>query len=227
MGTITAVSLIAKAQELLLDTAEARWTQAELLGYLNDGQRQIAQIRPDASVANANVTLIAGTKQAIPAVGLRILDVVRNMGSDGATPGKPITLIDREMLDLSRPNWHTESQSAAIKHYAYDQRNPRNFYVYPPALVDTKVEAVYSVSPANVAAVGDPITLDDIYADCLLDWMLYRAFSKETEQATGVQHANMHLQTFMATLGQKIQTDIATGPNKNAPPIKPALQGAR
>lgn len=225
MGTITAQSIIDKAEQILLDSTNVRWTENELLGWLNDAQRQIALIRPDSSVTNANIVLVVGTKQSIPAAGLRLIDVIRNMGVGGATPGSAVRLVDREVLDTQRPDWHSETASAVIKHFVHDQRNPKNFYVFPPALVNATVEAIYSVAPSEVAAIGNTITLDDIYQNPILDWILYRAFSKDAEYAANQELSVKHLQAFMGALGAKTEVDIATSPSKSAPPFNPNAAG--
>lgn len=226
MGTLTAQSIIDKAATILQDATNVRWTSNELLGWLNDGQRQIALMRPDASVTTGNVTLVSGTKQSLPAGGLRLLDVVRNMGVGGATAGDAVRLVDREILDTQVPGWHYTTASTTIKHFIFDGRNPKVFYVYPPATgTSPTVEAIYSVSPSDVAAAGNTITLDDIYQNPLLDWVLYRAFSKDAEYAANEELAKKHVSAFMAALGAKTEVDIATSPNKNAPPFNPNSAG--
>jgi hypothetical protein len=225
MSTLTAQSIVDKAEQILQDATNVRWTADELLGWLNDAQRQIALVRPDASVTTANITLVSGTKQSLPASGLRLLDVIRNMGVGGATPGSAVRLVDREVLDSQRPGWHMETGVSDVKHFVFDQRNPKTFYVYPPAVTNATVEAVYSVSPAEVAAIGNTITLDDIYQNPLLDWVLYRAFSKDAEFAANQELAVKHLSAFQTALGIKSEVDMATSPNKNAPPFNPNSAG--
>ena len=45
---ITAQSLIRRVVETLQDNTSIRWPVAELVRYLNDGQREVAIYRPDA-----------------------------------------------------------------------------------------------------------------------------------------------------------------------------------
>lgn len=225
MGTILASAIVDKAERLLNDPANDRWSEAELLGWLNDGQRQIALMRPDASVTNGNITLVAGTKQSIPSSGLRLLDVTRNMGVGGSTPGSAVTLIDRDKLDSARPGWHTDQSGVIVRHYMVDERNPKNFYVYPPANASSPtVEAIYSISPADVT-INNPITLDDIFEGPLLDFILFRAYSADSE-FSDAQQATMHYGAFTAALGIKTKMDIGNSPRRNAPPVS-SLEGLR
>ena len=59
MGTITAKSIIDKASVQLLDTGNIRWTRTELLGWVNDAQRQITVMSPNATNKVATIQLTA------------------------------------------------------------------------------------------------------------------------------------------------------------------------
>jgi hypothetical protein len=217
MATLTAQNLIDRVNDTLQDSTNVRWPAVELLRYLNDGQREVVLLRPDASVSTGPVQLTANeTKQTLPAAGVRLLDVTRNMGASGSSPGAAIRLISREVLDSQLPNWHSETGQAAVKHFMFDQRNPKVYYVYPRVHASTAVwvELIYSSSPADVAAAANTITLDDIYANALIDFMLYRAYSKDAEYAANAGYAQQHYQSFLTSLGLKGQTDQQVNPNQ-------------
>ena len=114
----TGANLLSRVESILQDTANVRWTEAELLNYINDGQREIANLKPDATALHSNVQLVTGTKQAIPTDGLRLLSVVRNMSdaSGGATGGKAIRLVARDILDTQEPNWHDPTVTGDATH---------------------------------------------------------------------------------------------------------------
>ena len=84
-GTLTGANIITRVQDTLQDTTSVRWSEAELLRYINDAQREIVNLRPEASADHANVQLVAGTEQTIPDVGLRLIKVVRNMSAAGSS----------------------------------------------------------------------------------------------------------------------------------------------
>jgi hypothetical protein len=217
MATLTAQNLIDRVNDTLQDTTNVRWPTAELLRYLNDGQREVVLLRPDASVTTAATQLAANeTKQALPAAGIRLLDVTRNMGANGTTPGASIRLISREVLDTQLANWHSETGQASVKHFMFDPRNPKVYYVYPRVHASTQVwvEVVYSSAPADVAAAGNTISLDDIYANAIIDFMLYRAYSKDAEYAANKEYAQQHYQSFLMSLGLKGKTDEMVNPNQ-------------
>lgn len=213
MATITAQTQVERARIIIQDDTGVRWPDSELLGWLNDGQREIVVLKPDSSVNNENLQLVEGTKQEIPAAGISLVDVIRNMGTDGSSPGKSVRLINRKVLDEQLPDWHSATPNAVADHFAFDDRDPKHFYVYPPqpSVNQGYVEIVYSSSPAD-AALGDVISVDDVYANALVDYMLYRAYSKDKDYAGNGGRASAHYQAFLRALGLKEQAERATEP---------------
>ena len=211
MATITARSIIDKVGIVLQDTTNTRWPLPELLGWLNDGQREVVLHKPAANPSNQSWPLISGTKQSIPPAGLSLIDVVRNMGS-GSVPGRAIRVIDRRILDTQRPDWHTEALSSEVKHYCFDDSDPKRFYVYPPAQPGTNVELIYSSAPADITISGI-ITVDDIYANALLDYILYRAYAKDADYTVNDQRVMFAYETFLRSLGVLQQRSMMDNPN--------------
>lgn len=219
MGTIIARAVIEKAQIILQDTTGVRWpSDTELLGWLNDGQREVMVFKPNANVKNLAVMLTAGTKQALPTDGVQLIDVVRNMGTDGSTPGRAIRIVMREILDAQVPNWHAATPAPEAKHYMYAVLDPKNFYVYPPqpATGQGYAELVYGATPAD-ATINSAITLDDIYQNVLVDYILYRAYSKDTEYAADQNRADKHQAAYIAALTGKAKVEVGVNPNSTAP----------
>jgi len=212
MPTTTAQQILDDVELVLQDTTNIRWTVAELLGWLNAGQAELVINRPDASSVVASMPLVAGTRQTIPAAGHMLLDVVRNMGS-GSTPGRSVRKTSTDQLDSTVPNWHSAAQAAETLHYTFDPRTPRVFYVYPPANGSTQVEIKYSAAPTRLNAAGDVITVDDIYRNALMDYVLYRAYSKDFELSGNMERATFHYTRFRESLGLKTQTDAALVPS--------------
>lgn len=210
-----ASDIINRARIVLNDADGVRWLDAELLNWINDGQRVIALVRPDASVANSSVALSVGTKQTIPADGLRLLDVVRNVGADGSG-GRAVRHVDRDILDTQNPSWHADSGQTTIKNYVYDNRDPKTFYVYPPAASGARVEVMYSKNPTDAASAGATLSVADIYADPLLNYVLHRAYSKDAEFAQNAALSGSYLQIFQSMLGIKTSKDAAYSPDLNS-----------
>jgi len=217
---VTVQSVIDRVQTTLQDTTGIRWPVAdELVLWVNDAQREIALLKPDASATNDTITLVTGTKQTIPSAGNRLLRVVRNMSAaTGGTGKRSIRLVSREILDAQTPDWHdpTVSGDAAhtsvVKHYMYDEQDPRNFYVYPGVSGSAYVEIVYSANPSTVTA-SDDLSIPDIYANAVMNYVLYMAYMKDAEYAGNSQRAANHYQLFSASVTGKAQVDLITTPN--------------
>jgi hypothetical protein len=210
-----ASEIIDRARVVLNDADGVRWLDAEFFKWINDAQRVIALVRPDSVVSNTALTLVAGSKQSLPTDGLRLLDVVRNISANGAG-GRAVRHVDRDVLDTQNPFWHEETQVAIVKNYIYDNRDPKNFYVYPPCLAGSKLEVIYSKNPTDVTALGSSIAVADIYADPLLNYVLYRAYSKDAEFAQNAQLSGAYLGAFNAMLGIKTSKDAAFSPDLNS-----------
>ena len=209
-GTLQGQHILSRVQNILQDNTSVRWTQGELLDYLNDGQREIANLRPDSTATHSNVSLSTGTEQSIPTDGLRLIKLVRNMSGTGtdATGARAIRVVTEDALNSTQPSWHDPTvtgdatHGTEVKHYIFDTNDPRKYYVYPGVAGSAYVEVVYSKNPTNLSAVTDLIQVDDVFANPLINFVLYRAFLKDSEYASNMQTAGTYYQLFTQSLGQ-------------------------
>lgn len=225
MSTITAQSIIDKASTQLLDPSNVRWTRAELLGWVNDAQRQIVLMQPNATNKVSTIRLAAGTRQSIPSDGWTLLGVIRYMGTDGTRPGRAVRLVSQQIMDAYTPNWHAATPSVVPQSYIFDQQDQTVFYVYPPNTGNGYVQINYSPEPADLTLESQVIGVSDIFQTAILDYVLYRANSKDAEYAPGLALAGGYLQTFMATMGIKSDTELKNSPNQNLQPRNPTVPG--
>lgn len=211
MGTIAAQSIVDRARHILQDTTAGgtRWLDDELLKWLNDAQREIVLLKPNAYSSVENLSLSSGSKQTIAAEGLLLLSVVRNTG------GRAVRRVDRNILDSENPDWHNVGSTSSVEHYVFDEDAPETFWVYPPNSGGGTVEVIISKAPTDVSSIGNAITLNDIYMNVILDYMLYRAYSKDTDYAGNTQRAGTHYSAFNNSLGVKLQQEQASSPNMN------------
>ena len=228
---VTGQNIADKVELLLQDETNVRWTEAELLGWINSGQREIAIAKPNALTSNTTMQLTASaTKQTIPATGIQLMEVIRNMGSDGLTPGRAITGIDRSVLDRTIPTWHSDANPAgSVKHFTFDPRDPKTFYVYPKAPATALyVEIVISINPAQLASMASNISYDDIYETVLIDYVLYRAYGKDSKHTSNMQRSTNHYQAFQNALGLKSRGEMMLSPVQQfgaGAPAQPSDQG--
>lgn len=226
MGTVTAKTIIDKAATQLIDIAGVRWTRSELLGWLNDGMRQIVLMQPNATNTVVSKQLAAGTRQSLPADGWLLLTITRNMGTNGTTPGRAIRVVSREVMDAFTPDWHTATASAVTKNYLYDMQDQTAFYVYPPSNGQGYVELNYSKQPADLTAETQVIPIFDVFQGALVDYILYRACSKDAEYAPGLALAQGYIQTFIAAVGGKEASEVKNTPENALLPRNVAMPGS-
>lgn len=228
--TIAASVIFDKVKRILQDETNVRWTVADLVGWFNSAQREVALLKPDALSSNTSKQLAAGTKQSIPESGLRLLDVIRNLGTDGTTPGLAITGIPRKVLDTTLPDWHSSTPSAVAKRFVFDERDPLTFYVFPPqpATGQGYVELLISLAPTDITVVSNEpsgnLSLPDLYENAIIDHILYRAFSEDSGNPLGAQKAQMHYAAFATALGQKVQAERYYAPKRTATSDQQASQ---
>ena len=224
MATIKVIEIIKRVEDVLQDS-NVRWPRVELQNWLNESYLQIALLRPDASSKTGTLTCVAGIRQTITSgfsTALRLLDVVRNLAS--SSNKKVVRLIERSVLDDQRPAWHNDTASVNIQNYTFDVRQPKEFFVFPPATTSAQLEVVYadlpgthSLSEANLhptTGSAEVIKVDDTYLSVITDWILYRAFSKDAEFAANAARAGAHYQTFMSSIGNKTQSDVGSSPTE-------------
>lgn len=202
----------------LQDASATRWPTAELVRYLNDGQRDIALVRPDATSTTATLSLASGARQTLPSAGAKLLEVIRNTSGTK----RAIRLTSRVILDAQAPDWYSLTGVTDIRHYTYDPREPRIFYVYPPAASSgASVELIYSAYPTDItepasdalySAVSGNISVADIYVNALVNYILYRAYSKDSENSMNAQLAASFYQLYQSLLGVELNGTTGVAP---------------
>lgn len=218
-------SIMTKAAVLLQDAKHTRWPLSELASWIDEGVSAIVMVRPPAGSANIVLDLVLGTRQALPSDPsiVQLLDVERNIA--GGIPGRSVSRATRADLDAFNPNWHNPAKTpykAEVRQFTYDTNAPREFFVYPGNTGDGRLDACVSKLPATLAsrAPSDPtaiagwaldVGLDEVYAPALLDYVMYRAFLKETPEASP-SRAMGHYQAFATALGVQAQTNQTQTP---------------
>ena len=135
---------------------------------------------------------------------------------------KTIQNIQKKVLDDTVSDWYGTTGNF-VEYYVYDERDPKHFYVYPhPSGGGHKADIVFSFAPdkiniPNFSTSTTVIGLDDIYANAIFDYMLYRAYQKDTESASDLNRATLFLQSFQNSMGIKSQADTASSPKPSTP----------
>ena len=225
---ITAQSIIQRIVKVLNDETSVRWTIPELVRYFNDGQRDIAMLRPDTTSIRTMHTLTAGHKQTLPANGTKLIDVNAN-GNKNA-----VTIVASAILDAQIRNWRNLPGTNDILHYTYDPREPKTFEVYPPALATAVLDIEYSALPADIptpaegttfTAVTGDFAMGDLFANAQQNYILYRCYTKDTEYTANPQRAAAFQQAYANDLGVEIKMTVGVGPTEKK--IASAAQAAQ
>jgi len=198
-GDILSSTLIAAAARQLQDISNITWPSPVLLVYLNYAIREILILKPEANAVLDIVSLAAGTRQTVPIAWNILLNVKRNMGSNGQTPGRVIISIPPQAMDSILPDWHTWPAGAEVYYAIIDERNPRVFDVWPPQPVATtqKIEVLGSTFPAKIAdTVNGVFPLPDDYEVMAVDYVIYRALNESTTIPNALAKATAMLQKF-------------------------------
>lgn len=243
---VTAREIFERARRTLFDMTGVRWTDNELLEYVNDAQAQIVLYRPDANAVTETIVLDSGSRQSLAGKTskppIRLLRVIRNakeVSLNNLVPGNAVRESSRLALDSELPTWHVHapgSPNREVSHFTSDLFDPLGFYVYPAVNrviasgysttnFNVRLELVYAAVPSElkVAGVWDSTgstfvgaTADDLeahgigdhYAPTILDWVMYRAYSKDTNYAGNFGRAVAHLQAFSSSLGVSVRNSL-------------------
>jgi hypothetical protein len=222
MATVKVVDLISRARTILQDTTSVRWALSELQWWLNDGYRETLNLRPDSNTLVGTFSCAAGPRQVLTtgfANASRLVSVVRNVSANSNKHS--VHLVDRRVLDTQRRGWYADPASVSIEQYIFDARQPKEFMVYPPATTDAQLEVLYAQVPAphtltdeqlGSLLTAEVIRIDDTFANALLDYILFRAYTKDAELQANAARAVAHYQAFQNSLGVSAQANAASQP---------------
>jgi hypothetical protein len=224
--TVLASAVTTKVRNLLVDNGTSpRWTDAELLNHISDAQRTICAFSEDEIAKVAVMQLVAGTRQQIPADGISLLNIVRNMGTTGTVPGRAIRIIQRDIIDNQNPTWHSDAQVGYTYNYIYDPLDSKNFFVYPPSNGKGYIEINYSFVPPEVASLSTALVIPDVYQTAVMDYVMFRCHQKDADSSGGHAAAQMYLQMFQLFLKGFSDTETEVNPNVQMAPFNPGSQG--
>lgn len=212
MGTILASAIITNCRRILLDPSPGvTWLDAALLIMINQAQRAIVLLKHEAYTVLGPITLVAGTHQSVPAQGVAILDIYSNTAG-----GRTVTQVNRALLDSSNRFWPAATAEVPVQEWTADPRDPKRFRVSPPNTGAGSVQALYSMTPPDVAAVGNVITLDDIYEMPIQAFVLSKAYAENsTRQDLGKSGA--YDTEWKQLIGAKTQSQVSTAQRSPTP----------
>jgi hypothetical protein len=204
-----------------------RWADAELIDYLNAGTRQIVVLLPEAnsieSIEDTGLSRVA--RQVLPAGGIKFIRAGRNYADDGTTPQGTVRYVEKDVLDTYDLDWEYTLATGVVdgpnyfQHYCHDSREPKTYFLYPPPAADNKrLAVVYSAVPTAIASVGNTFPLDDEYINAAIQYVTYRALTKESVQTLPSAYRAELWQNFLQALGLQRAASTEVSAEMNRPP---------
>ena len=218
----TAANVISDVRVVLKDPSGIRYTDAQLMSWINAGARQAVLMKPDITATFETITLVEGTEQSIPAEGHRLLSVLHNMSASDGVARRAVRPVSRETLDSQAPDWKSTNvtgfaaHALEVKNYHFDEQTPRNFHVFP-GVNDTDavwLRIAYSKMPTEVSSTSDAVDIPDIYQTAIMDYVCFRAYQHDAESDNNEQKATNHYAMFVGAVTGKSQIDQITTPNR-------------
>jgi hypothetical protein len=204
---VPASALISTIRDQLQDTDAGayRWSDATLLRYLSEGEREVVSWRADANTIEAlHVVSNTNPRRACPADSISLVTVVCNATSDNSRGGA-IRRILADILDAVDPKWRSATAptsrdaDAFYDGYVHDPREPNVFWLYPRPQSGQNVYLTYVQQPAQLTLTSSDMNINQQYHVAVTEWALFRALSSEgrySQPAIGKQHFELFASTL-------------------------------
>lgn len=176
----SARDLIQRAANALFDPQHATWKSDELLDYLNEGIQTAAAYVSTEFQVSIKHTLEEGARQKAP---------------DGAVDGvvvewaydeddQPVAVLPFDLTSMNQdPSWMQEDPGP-VRQWASDPMDPYAFWVYPPqGNPPGKVQLSVPLKPVALTQFDQKVPMREMHFGALVDYILYRAYSKNTQYA--------------------------------------------
>lgn len=166
-GTRKISDYIAFARRRVFDNETPyRYGDAYFIDGLNQAISVLYEMRPELFSVPVVEQLVAGSLQDISGAHpqSKILNVTRNMGTDGTTVGDVVYPTMIGLMDAADPQWYQATASTTVVHWMPAPDSTHEFYVWPPqppnGTGDTRTQGYVEQWIAEHPAYYDPVTYD-------------------------------------------------------------------
>lgn len=197
-----------------------RYSDAELLGFVNQAVKRACMVRPDLFITTEDVTPTVGAAaQTLSASITRILELHR------VVSGGALGEVDKETMDRSAPDWTIAANDTPVN-WMRHARNPRKYFLYPPPATGTVITMEYVKVPSDYI-LSSSIDLPDSYKSAIIDCVVFLAEvvdneSVQTARAKGFYDSFM--QSLGADMAQQTFVDTETHSGAQQPPPRRSQQ---
>jgi len=195
---------ITEVRRLIQDTtATFRYSDAVLLGFVNQTLKKMVVLRPDLFSLIADFSTVADTVlQSCPADSVRLIQIFQTKNGDA------VTEVSKETLDRMYPSWVNEASGTPIN-FMRHVRNPNRFFVYPRPISGIELVGEYAQSPVTYTINQTVSLLPDAYLTSVVEGTIYLAESVDNEHVNS-NRAKLFQDAFIQGLGVGLQTRIIT-----------------
>jgi hypothetical protein len=201
---MTPAEIIVEARKLLQDTRiPFRYSDTELLGYVNQTLKRVLTIRPDLFTQTSLVPLQPGdVLQSLPADAHRLVDIYYVDGYNS------VNEVERPVFERAYPQWVSDAAGIPLN-FIRHARNPTKFFVYPRPVEGLSLVAEYVATPANYDLNDDILAPGAGYFSAVVDGVVFLASSIDDEHVSSGR-AKLFLDSFLQALSTDLQSRIVT-----------------
>lgn len=201
---MTPGDVIIEVRKLIGDSSTpSRFSDVELLGFVNQALKRMAMLRPDLFIVTADLPVVAGsTYQTMPADSMRLVEIF------AVTGGSVVTEVDREVFDQTYPGWRAEAAGTPVNF----MRNPRNgntYFLYPAPVAGITLAAEYVRTPVSYGQLDVIERPSDTYFPALVDATVFLAASVDDEHVLSGR-AKLFADTFAQGLSVSLESRKVT-----------------
>lgn len=206
---MTPADVIVEVRRIVQDEGlPYRYSDAVLLGYVNQTLKRMAILRPDLFSEIVDIPTTANIAvQSLPTDAVRLLDIFQV--KDGAA----INEVDRETMNRNYPNWMQEAAGQPVN-FMRHVKNPDRFFLYPRPAAGVVLVGEYTKSPPDYLLNSTVGFISDVYFPALVDGVVFLAESIDDEHVQSGR-AKLFYDSFVQQLGAGLQSRKVTD-TKNA-----------
>ena len=211
---MTPADVITEVRRIVQDTsAPYRYSDADLLGYVNQTLKRMALLRPDLFGVIDDVATTAGSAvQTLPTDAIRLIDVFSVKG------GGAVTETDRETMDRNYPSWSVEAAGTPVN-YMRHVKNPTRFFLYPPPAAGVELVVEYAKVPDDYALNDTIAAVPAAFMPTLVSGAVFMAQSIDDEHVNSGR-AKLFLDAFTQDLSGTFSSRTVT--DTKAAGLKPS-----
>jgi hypothetical protein len=201
---MTPAQVITEVRRLIQDEyATYRYSDAVLLGYVNQTLKRMAILRPDlfSSVSDVETTQDSAL-QTLPDDAIRLLDIFQISGST------TITEVDRETMSRMHSGWMSEASGQPVN-YMRHVKNSIQFFLYPRPAAGVVIVAEYASSPEDYALTDEIVQPPAAYFPAIIDGVMFLAQSIDDEHVASGR-AKLFYDSMISQLDLSLKVRVVT-----------------